>query len=127
MTNTTKSKSVSMRFEDGILYGRFSPKITIDLKVATEVVELRKKLTNNKFTPILVDVSDISEVTRDARNFLSSNEGSELLTAAAILVSSKFSSFMANFFLKVNSKKLELPIRVFNSKKEALIWLQQYK
>ena len=118
---------VKMKFENGILYGKYNKSLVIDLEVAKTVIEYRKKLTNYKNAPILVDARDVNEITSEARKLFSSTEGYELLNAAGILVDSKFQTFVANFLLKVNFKKTPIPIKLFTNESDAIIWLEEYK
>lgn len=118
---------VKMVYEDGILRGKYNASLTIDIDVAKAAVEYRKKLTNYKQAPILVDSRGVIEITKEARNYFSSDEGYQLLSAAAILIESKFTSYLANFFLNVNLKKTPVPIKLFTSETEALKWLENYR
>lgn len=125
MKETNNNTPVTMAYKNGMLLGKYH-ECKITLEVAKQVVEERKKLTNYKVAPILVDIRDVKEVDRAARLYFSSPEGTELLSAVAILTESKFSIFLSNFFQSVNLKKSQFPIRMFNNEEAAILWLKEY-
>lgn len=112
---------------DGVIIAEFEEGASIGLEEAKLNVEERKKASDYEKMPLLVDIRLINEFSRSARNYLSSTDGSELLSASALLIESGFTSMMANFFLKVNLKKPLIPVKLFSNKNEALAWLQQYR
>lgn len=122
-----KNDYAEISFKDGIIFGVFHPDINVDIVGARKVVEDRKRASGFEQAPLLVDVTRINSLTKEARSYLSSEEGSQLLTASAILVDSGFTSMVANFFLRVNLKKPIIPVRMFSEIKEAIKWLEQYK
>ncbi|MCB1176851.1 MAG: hypothetical protein KDK36_04640, partial [Leptospiraceae bacterium] len=112
-----------MVYVDGIVEGYFVNKTNIDIDVAKIIVEQRKKLSNFEYTCILVDARNVTGVNKQARDFLGSKESYHLLNAAAIITGSSLSVFLSNFFLKVNLKRSNVPIRLFTDKDKARNWL----
>lgn len=110
--------------EDGILRLTYKPGI-LSLEIAKEVVKSRKEFTNNTSYPNLVMQTGLTKVEKEARDYLSSEEGSEGISAGAILTNSAFQMTLANFFLKVSRPRV--PARMFTSKKQAIQWLSNYK
>ena len=74
--------------------------------------------------PALVLNQGVIKMDKDARDFLSSKEGTAGIKCAAILINSNFMAFTVNFFLKVT--KTNIPVKTFTDKKDALTWLQQF-
>jgi hypothetical protein len=96
----------------------------ITLELAKEIVLKRLELTDNENVPLLIDDVGLKSIDKDARNYLSSVEGTKGVTAAALLSSSPFTKYMANFFLKISANNANIPARVFTNKDEAVEWLK---
>ena len=123
---TIENEYAIISAENGILVGVYKP-IVIDIDGAKVVVKDRKKASDNELMPILVDGRKVKEITKEARDYFGSKEGSELLSAAAILVDSTLTTFLANFVLKISFRKQNIPMQVFNDRKKAINWLKQYR
>jgi hypothetical protein len=115
---------VYLEIDSGILIATYKPNVKITLKVAKELVNNRLAFTTNKPMPTLVLNQGVIKMDKDARDFLSSNEGTKGVKCAAILINSNFIAFTVNFFLKVT--KTNIPVKTFTDKGEALIWLQKF-
>lgn len=114
-------------FENKILVGEIKKNVYVDLKVAKNIVEKRKMISNFQMIKIFIDVTEVKGVSKEARDYLGTEEGSELLVAAAICTNSKLSTFLANFFLKVNLINTNYPIKLFTNRKKAMDWLTNLK
>ncbi|MCC6180403.1 MAG: hypothetical protein IT237_01075 [Bacteroidia bacterium] len=115
-----ESEYTVMKYDDGILWGSYKEDVFIDLKVAKDVVELRKEATNNKCVPILIDARTVVKMDKAACDYFGSPAGFELISASAILTHSRVSTFLANFLIKVNLKKTPIPVKLFNNETEAV-------
>lgn len=113
-----------LELQNDILIVRY-PARKIDLKIATNIVALRKAFAGGRDYPVLADTRKVKSATREAREYLSSADALEGLTAGAILSDSSFSVLLANFFLKVNRPKM--PTRLFTVEANAMKWLEQFK
>ncbi|MDF2449508.1 MAG: hypothetical protein K0R26_2012 [Bacteroidota bacterium] len=120
------NKYVKIELINGVLEAEYKP-IYIDIKVAKDVLVSRNQFTKNKALPMLLNGIGIKGIDKEARDYFSEPQGSEGLTATAILVKSRLDTFFANFLLKVNLYKSNLPIKVFNNYEDALKWLENYK
>lgn len=108
-----------------ILYGKYK-NVFISKEIAKTSVEQRKKVSNNKLYPLLIDARQVKGISKEARNHLSSDEGVELLSSAAILTDSQFTNFLANFLLNVNLTKTKIPLKLFNDEQKAIHWLKSF-
>jgi len=90
-------------------------------------VEKRKKKSNYQKKKIFIDVTEVKGVSKEARDYLGTEEGSDLLIAAAIYTNSKLSTFLANFFMRVNLVSTNYPVRLFTDRKKAMDWLAHLK
>ncbi len=123
---TLDNEYVKINLVNGILEAEYKP-IYIDINVAKEVLVARNKFTSNNALPMLLNGIGIKGINKEARDFFSEPQGSEGLTATAILVNSRLDTFFANFLIKVNISKSNIPLKLFTNKAEALKWLENYK
>ena len=74
--------------------------------------------------PVLVDMTDVRSMNRDARMYYAGPETAAVECAAALLVGSPLTSVIGNFFLGLN--KPLIPTRLFTREEEALTWLGSF-
>lgn len=122
-----ESEYVTMIFKDGILEGRYADFAVIDLNAAIKTVEQRKRATNYIAAPVLIDGRKLKSIDKQARDYFASDEGSDLLTAAALLADSAFTKHIGNFFLRISLKKRKIPIQLFTDREKAIDWLRQFR
>ncbi|NOQ74343.1 MAG: hypothetical protein GQ574_20205 [Crocinitomix sp.] len=121
-----ESEFYNFKYEKGIFFGTYiSGPIT--LEVAKSLVSDRLRLTNSKSVLMLVTVKDLKGMDREARSYLSSEEGIKGVKAGAIVVKSPFTTHMANFFMKISFNKSKMPAKVFSHEEEAIIWLRKFE
>ncbi len=108
---------------DGIIISRYKDGVEIGLKDVQEMVE--KRLATQEHTmPIFNDSRAVKSIDKEARDFLA-NEGSEKLSAVAVLIQSPVGRVVFNFYIHFSKPKV--PTKFFLSKEEALAWLEQFK
>jgi transcriptional regulatory protein LevR len=119
---STSSHKISLH-DDGIVKAIC---ITGDetIEKARELIETIKKITENKTSPLLVDMRQQKSISREARQFYSRKETMDTVTALALIVESAISKVLANFFLGLN--KPPYPTRLFTVEAEAIEWLKGY-
>jgi len=115
-----------IKFElvDGILLGPYPENFLIDLPLAKKIVEERLIFVNGKSYPALIDSTEVSGITKDARDYFSSDEASKGISSAAIVSKSLFTVFLANFLVGVNLRKTPVPMKVFRNREDAINWLK---
>ena len=108
-----------------LMIGAYKKDLKINLDMAREIVKIRQELAN--YTPVvaLIYNQGVVKMDKKAREFFASDDGVKGIIAAAIVVGSPFTTFLANFFVSVNKPKM--PVRVFSSEADALKWLQKYR
>ncbi len=114
----------SIYFEDGICYGEYKD-VNVDLAKAREITEARKQVHQGEEAVLVVDVTGIKSVNKEARTYFSKH-GSENLRATAIITGSEFTSVMGNFFMRVNFKRPPIPTRLFKDRESATDWARQF-
>ncbi len=122
--SSMSSEYLNLFVEDGILHCIYKDIDLVDLEIAKVCVRQRIEFSNNKSYPSLFDITRIKQSTKEARDYLA-NEGNDLVTASAILISSPMLKMAANFYIMVNKPKN--PTQMFTDKNSALSWLAQFK
>lgn len=92
-----------------------------DLK---KLVDAEAKLGAEKL-PVLVLCSEHATTNSDLLNSISKNENNPYSKADGFVIKSMAQKILANFYVKIN--KPERPTKFFNSKDEALKWLNLYR
>ncbi len=124
-SNQIETESVFFFFEGDILNIVYKEGIDIELAHIKENITIRKKFQKTEKVLFMVDFRKAWHISKDARIFLASKEVTDLNSAMAILVEDLNSRLTANFFIKFN--KPACPTKMFNSKKEAITWLETFR
>ena len=112
--------------EDGIVYMRSKKDADINLDATKLAIKARRTLQNNKPMPVLIDTSNVWQVSDEARAYSATKEVEELSIAMALLPGSSLATIMiANFFIKIN--KPSIPTKMFKNEGEAIEWLKKFK
>ncbi|WP_299824365.1 hypothetical protein [uncultured Pontibacter sp.] len=122
--NSVSTTYLDLFVENGILYCIYKDIELVDLGIAKICVKDRLEFSAYKAYPILFDITRIKQSTKEARDYLA-NEGNDLVTASAILISSPMLKMAANFYIMVNKPKN--PSRMFTDRESALEWLSQFQ
>ncbi len=111
-----------MRY-DNIIELRFEPGFSGSAGDARNMVSVFKKLSG-KFKPsLLVIYSEDNMFSKDAREYIASEEVSNILKADAFVIKGLALRIIGNGYLKINKPKR--PTRLFNSKEDAIDWLKR--
>lgn len=104
----------------GIMHFIYKDGVELDLASAKEVVSDRLKAQGNMSYPVMCDIRGLRSVDKEARDYLA-KQGSQQVSAVALIVGSPARKVMSNFYLAVN--KPEVPTKLFISQEEALEFL----
>ena len=122
-----ENEFISLDLNTGVLEVTFKNGARIDLAAAHEMLETRMNLIGQHSYPsILKNISQVT-ITKEARDFLSSDEGRRGVSALALIVDNAVGTALANFFLKVTVRRPKVPTRIFRDEKKALEWLAHFK
>lgn len=121
--NVFDNEFLSMKTEGGIIYAKYKVH-AIDITLAQEATQLRIKFTRSQSLPVLTDISEVKRVSKEARQYFSSEDSAVNITALAVLVEHPVTRAIFNFFLKFQQPKY--PARAFSSVSSAEKWLKQY-
>lgn len=110
--------------DDAILRINYSEATHITLEGAKEDVAMAARISEGEKLLLLVDISGVRSVSRDARVFFSSKDGAAPFKAMTLITGSPVSKVIGNFFLGLN--KLPIPLKLFSDAEEGLTWLKGF-
>lgn len=114
---------IIFEISDGIMIGTFKTEL-VDLSIAKKITDYRLDLQKEVSYPLISNITHVKNSTKEARDFLASEEGCKGVVAAAILIDSVVGSMIGNFFVRI-SKPL-VPTRLFTNEDEAKKWHSRY-
>jgi len=115
---------IEVSVDDGIMWGRFKVKI-FDFEAAKVAVATRIEACKGQPYPLLIDARYVSSITKEARDYFASPEGTSLVIASCLVLDSVLGRFLGNFFLQISKPKV--PLKLFTNTEDAVSWLQQFK
>lgn len=111
--------------EDGIARTKVKAGSEVVLEDAQEnSLVINSFYVDRKF-PLMIDARGIKSISRDARNFFTTNGRETNTLAFGILIDSSISKVVGNFFLGIN--KPAVPTKLFQDEINAEEWLQKFK
>jgi len=113
--------SIAMR-TDNIIELRFENGFSGTAHDARNMVNVFKELTKGRKPSLLILYSEDNMFSKDAREYISSKEVSDVLKADAMVIKGLALRIIGNGYLKINKPKR--PTRLFTSKEEAVKWLK---
>ena len=127
--NNKKYKYITIWADDSYpdtIFGIYSPKLEIDIRIAKKLVDDRLDFTQGKPVYTLIDFTNVKSVTKEARDYMNSPEGGlRGLLGGAFLSNSVVATLFVNLYLKVNNPTI--PAKLFTRKEEAIKWLTKIK
>jgi hypothetical protein len=103
----------------------FDPGAQETLADAQEAMRVHTLLRAGRPCAVFVDMRHLKSQDRDARQFYGSPDIAHAAPAVALLVGSRVSQLIANFFISVT--KTSVPTRLFTDESEALAWLKGFQ
>jgi hypothetical protein len=111
--------------DDGIIHGTESSHTAFKFQDALESIEIIRKLAGGSNVRLLMDISNLSSMERDARAHFAREEHTAWLTAVALIIRSNLSRAIGNLFLGLN--KPAVRTRLFTDEDEARAWLRTFQ
>ncbi|MFM7021752.1 MAG: hypothetical protein ACKOXB_02155 [Flavobacteriales bacterium] len=109
---------------DGILMSEYKRETAVTLEKCKEIIDLRHQISKKQMQYWLYDMSRITEMPKDARDY-ADKYGQDYLHACAAVVDSSIAKFLYNVF--ANTKTPKIPLRAFTDTEKALTWLREIK
>jgi hypothetical protein len=118
-----ETREVYFRIEDGILFCSYKKQLEIDLQIAKKIVSDRLVFTKGTSFPLLIDFSNIKSATKEARDYMNSQDGGlKGVICGAFIGSNPLATLFINLYLKIN--KPPIPALFFAKKDDAILWLK---
>ncbi len=109
---------------DNIIEVKWNPhNDEIEKQHLIELKSLIKELGGGKKMLIYVETFNFMSITAEARQYASTTESSEYTLANAVLVDSLGKKILFNFFMNITTPVV--PTKGFNSKEDAIEWLNK--
>jgi hypothetical protein len=110
--------------EQNIVRVTILPGVEETLADAQATATAANNLADQRRLPLVVDMREMKSQTRDARQYYGSPAVMRATTAVALLVESRVSMVVANFFITVT--KTSVPTKIFTNEADALAWVKEY-
>ena len=108
-----------------VIFAEFRSNLKVDLSTAKQIVANRLDFTENKKHYLVLDMSNVRNVTAEAKNFLQQPEGGlKNILGAAFIASNPVAAMIANVFVKTPKN---FQAKFFYNKKDALDWIYSRK
>lgn len=123
----TSTQKIYWDSENDIVYGV----LFADIKtqgLAKENIDAQERIRDNlnkKKTRVLIDMTAVSEITKEARDYFANERTASIQRATSLLISSPVSRIIGNFFMGLN--KPISPTRLFTEPQKAIKWLQTFR
>ncbi len=105
---------------DNILTIKILSKATIEMEDAKKIIAASAEETENKIHGNLVDVSEMTYMSREARSLFAAQEN-ETVKAIAVISNSKLHKPLINLYFNISKPKI--PTKFFNDTESAKKWL----
>lgn len=118
----TKTNTVTMRLlKNGIVHYTYHPKAKIDVEEQLQNHYALIELLGNKKHPLLLDASELVDISPDARLKVKELEPISPILARAFVTQSLGHKLLISFYLKVNKPYVQN--KVFSNYEDAVDWL----
>jgi len=112
--------------ENEIVWGElFAKQLTEeDAKENIDAQESVRDGMNRVKTRVLIDMTEVTEITKEARDYFANERMASIQRATALLIGSPVSRVIGNFFMGLN--KPISPTRLFTNPHKAIQWLHTF-
>ncbi len=112
--------------ENEIVWGElFAKQLTEeDAKENIDAQESVRDGMNRVKTRVLIDMTEVTEITKEARDYFANERTASIQRATALSIGSSVSRLIGNFFLGLN--KPISPTRLFTNPHKAIQWLHTF-
>jgi len=122
----TSTQKLFWDSENEIVWGElFGDQATEEL--ARESVDAQETVRDGmrkRKTRVLIDMTTVSEISKEARDYFANERTASIQRATALLIGSPVSRVIGNFFMGLN--KPVSPTRLFTDPQKAIRWLHTF-
>lgn len=108
----------------GIIHFNYRKDVEIELEDAIMELSAAEKLGRGKRCLVLIDLTDVKKVSKEARDLYSGEEGNGVIKRGAFCVVSPVGRMIGNFFMGIN--KPMMPVKLFDTRGKAISWLREF-
>ncbi len=108
--------------DDGIIRGRSNEGAAYTYEDAVEAVAIMRDLAAGTRRALMIDITEVRSMAREARAYFQRPEHAEVLYAVALVVGSPISRAIGNFFLGLN--RPVVPTQLFSDPAKATAWIR---
>jgi hypothetical protein len=109
---------------NGFLFAEYANNLKVNLDMAKMMVANRLEFTDNKPHYVIIDISNIKEVTAEAKEYMQHPEGGlKNILGAAFIANNPVAEMLANIYVKT---PVDFEVRFFREKEEAVSWIKGY-
>ncbi len=97
------------------------------VELAQENIDAQERLRdsmNKAKTRVLIDMTSVTEISKEARDYFANERTASIQRATALLIGSPVSRVIGNFFMGLN--KPVSPTRLFTDPDKAIQWLHTF-
>ncbi len=122
----TSTQKLYWDSENEIVWGElFAHQVTKEhAKEDVDAQERIRDSLNKEKTRVLIDVTAVTEISKEARDYFANERTASIQRATAMLTRSPVSRVIGNFFMGLN--KPISPTRLFTDPQKAIKWLQTF-
>ena len=122
----TSTQKLFWDSENEIVWGElFGDQVTEELaKENVDAQETVRDGLNRTKTRVLIDMTAITEISKEARDYFANERTASIQRATALLISSPVSRVIGNFFMGLNTPITST--RLFTDPHKAIQWLHTY-
>lgn len=108
-----------------VVFLEFRNSLKVDLPVAKEIVASRLQFTKNEKHYLIIDISNVKQVSLDAKEYMQRPDaGLKNILGAAFVGTNPISALIANIFIKTPK---EFHARFFTAKEDAYNWILDHR
>jgi hypothetical protein len=111
----------SISDNNDVVFVEFPKDLQVTIDMAKEMVAARLHFTQNRKHYLILDMSNIKNITNEAKNYMQMPEGGlKNILGAALIASNPVSVLISNVFVKTPKN---FQAKFFQNKKDALDWI----
>jgi hypothetical protein len=108
----------------GIFFAEYENNLKVDLTVAKIIVANRFEFTDNRPHYVIIDISNVKEVTAEAKEYMQHPEGGlKNILGAAFIANNPVAELIATIYVKTS---MDFEAKFFRKKEDAVSWLMAY-
>ena len=122
----TSTQKIYWDHDNQIVWGELFGNLVSE-EVAKENIDAQESIRdglNKVKTRVLIEMTAVTEISKEARDYFANERTASIQRATALLVGSPVSRVIGNFFMGLN--RPIYPTRLFTDPQKAIKWLQTF-